>query len=362
MSTRRAGEHVGDQPCRSLQVGQVAGCTWRCRGGLDLALVARSFSSPRATSTPCRPPADPMAAASPMPEDASACPCRRHPAADAVGQAGYHRRPRASRGGGHRDRRGRHGLLVAGARRSCGHQGAVEAAGGTAHVHPCDLTDLEAIEQAGRRLLTSTPGRHPGEQRRPSIRRSLALSYDRFHDYQRTMQLNYFAPVRLMLGVLPGCGSAASASDQTFLGGRADQAPRFGPTSRRRRRWTPWPTRGSGDQGRQRPSPRCTCRWSARHDRADHALRQFPALTRSSSRRDHRGDHRPPRGQPRVRRFAFLADAITPRSWTACATALQDVKTRSGDRRPRHRPTRNSSAVEQHSWSHPRCTGEGTTR
>jgi NAD(P)-dependent dehydrogenase (short-subunit alcohol dehydrogenase family) len=37
-----------------------------------------------------------------------------------------------------------------------------------------------------------------------SIRRSLELSYDRMHDYQRTMQLNYFAPVRLMLELLPG--------------------------------------------------------------------------------------------------------------------------------------------------------------
>ncbi len=36
-----------------------------------------------------------------------------------------------------------------------------------------------------------------------SIRRSINRSYDRFHDYQRTMQLNYFAPVKLMLGLLP---------------------------------------------------------------------------------------------------------------------------------------------------------------
>ena len=36
-----------------------------------------------------------------------------------------------------------------------------------------------------------------------SIRRSVALSYDRFHDYERTMALNYFAPVRLILALLP---------------------------------------------------------------------------------------------------------------------------------------------------------------
>jgi short-subunit dehydrogenase len=36
-----------------------------------------------------------------------------------------------------------------------------------------------------------------------SIRRSVDRSYDRFHDYQRTMQLNYFGPVKLILDLLP---------------------------------------------------------------------------------------------------------------------------------------------------------------
>jgi short-subunit dehydrogenase len=43
-----------------------------------------------------------------------------------------------------------------------------------------------------------------------SIRRSIALSYDRFHDFERTMQLNYFAPVRLILKVLPSMREAKS--------------------------------------------------------------------------------------------------------------------------------------------------------
>jgi NAD(P)-dependent dehydrogenase (short-subunit alcohol dehydrogenase family) len=81
----------------------------------------------------------------------------------------------------------------------------IAGTGGTAHVHPCDLTDMEAIdslvadvlEQHGRvDVLVNNAGR--------SIRRSLALSYDRFHDFERTMTLNYFAPLRLMLGLLPG--------------------------------------------------------------------------------------------------------------------------------------------------------------
>ncbi len=36
-----------------------------------------------------------------------------------------------------------------------------------------------------------------------SIRRSVSRSYERFHDYQRTMQLNYFGPVKLILELLP---------------------------------------------------------------------------------------------------------------------------------------------------------------
>jgi NAD(P)-dependent dehydrogenase (short-subunit alcohol dehydrogenase family) len=36
-----------------------------------------------------------------------------------------------------------------------------------------------------------------------SIRRSVSRAYDRFHDYQRTMQLNYFGPVKLILKLLP---------------------------------------------------------------------------------------------------------------------------------------------------------------
>jgi len=37
-----------------------------------------------------------------------------------------------------------------------------------------------------------------------SMRRSLELSYDRFHDFERTMQLNYFGAIKLILGFLPG--------------------------------------------------------------------------------------------------------------------------------------------------------------
>ncbi|MGH2980868.1 MAG: SDR family NAD(P)-dependent oxidoreductase, partial [Solirubrobacterales bacterium] len=80
----------------------------------------------------------------------------------------------------------------------------IEEAGGTAFIHRCDLSDTddvermaaEALEQHGHvDVLVNNAGR--------SIRRSVALSYDRFHDYERTMQLNYFGPVKLILNLLP---------------------------------------------------------------------------------------------------------------------------------------------------------------
>jgi thioester reductase-like protein/short-subunit dehydrogenase involved in D-alanine esterification of teichoic acids len=80
----------------------------------------------------------------------------------------------------------------------------IEAAGGTAYAYGCDLTDLEAIDVLCEQLcaehqtidfVVNNAGR--------SIRRSLALSHDRFHDFERTMQLNYFGAIRLVMGVLP---------------------------------------------------------------------------------------------------------------------------------------------------------------
>ncbi len=80
----------------------------------------------------------------------------------------------------------------------------IEAAGGSAHVAPCDLSDFAAIEQLVEGLLADHPRidmlvNNAGR----SIRRSVALSYDRFHDYERTVHLNYLSPVKLMLALLP---------------------------------------------------------------------------------------------------------------------------------------------------------------
>jgi short-subunit dehydrogenase len=81
----------------------------------------------------------------------------------------------------------------------------IEGAGGTAAAHPANLSELEDVDrvvaeilaQHGRvDILVNNAGR--------SIRRSIGNSYDRFHDFQRTMQLNYFGALKLILGLLPG--------------------------------------------------------------------------------------------------------------------------------------------------------------
>ncbi len=81
---------------------------------------------------------------------------------------------------------------------------AIERDGGAGHAYPCDLTDGPAVDQ----LVATLTERHGAvdylvNNAGRSIRRSIALSYDRAHDVERTMAINYVAPVRLMLGLLP---------------------------------------------------------------------------------------------------------------------------------------------------------------
>lgn len=81
---------------------------------------------------------------------------------------------------------------------------AIEAHGGEATAYACDLTDLEAVDAlVARALAEHGPVDYLVNNAGRSIRRSLHLSYDRFHDVERTMAINYFAPVRLTLGLLP---------------------------------------------------------------------------------------------------------------------------------------------------------------
>ncbi|MEY2515035.1 MAG: hypothetical protein QOJ89_2393 [bacterium] len=80
----------------------------------------------------------------------------------------------------------------------------IEAAGGTAHVYSADLSDIDAIDDVVARMLADHPAidmlvNNAGR----SIRRSIALSEDRFHDFERTMQLNYFGAIKMIMALLP---------------------------------------------------------------------------------------------------------------------------------------------------------------
>ncbi len=87
----------------------------------------------------------------------------------------------------------------------------LEAKGGNVHAYQCDFADMEDCDRFVKTVLdnhghvdvlVNNAGR--------SIRRSLALSFDRFHDFERTMQLNYFGSVRLIMGFAPRCWSVVA--------------------------------------------------------------------------------------------------------------------------------------------------------
>lgn len=81
----------------------------------------------------------------------------------------------------------------------------ITEAGGTALSMPCDVSDMDAVDAlvadvekrlGGVDILINNAGR--------SIRRPLAESLERWHDVERTMVLNYYAPLRLIRGLAPG--------------------------------------------------------------------------------------------------------------------------------------------------------------
>ena len=80
----------------------------------------------------------------------------------------------------------------------------IAAAGGRGYTYSCDLSDMNAIDAVAKKILAdhgavdflvNNAGR--------SIRRAVINSIDRFHDFERTMQLNYFGAVRLILAFVP---------------------------------------------------------------------------------------------------------------------------------------------------------------
>ena len=77
----------------------------------------------------------------------------------------------------------------------------VTARGGTAIAMPTNLADMDAVDALVQAvgqvdILINNAGR--------SIRRPLIESLERWHDVERTMTLNYYAPLRLIRGLAPG--------------------------------------------------------------------------------------------------------------------------------------------------------------
>ena len=105
----------------------------------------------------------------------------------------------------------------------------IAARGGTAYAFACDVTDGPAVDALVARLLAEHGGvdllvNNAGR----SIRRSLEFSYDRMHDFERTMAVNYFAPVRLVLGLLPAMRAQRFGHVVNVLSwGVQVKAPRF---------------------------------------------------------------------------------------------------------------------------------------
>jgi NAD(P)-dependent dehydrogenase (short-subunit alcohol dehydrogenase family) len=105
----------------------------------------------------------------------------------------------------------------------------IKGQGGAAEFVSCDLSSIPdcdklvaaVLKKHGRiDYLVNNAGR--------SIRRGIASSYDRFHDFERTMQLNYFGSLRLIMGFMPtmvaqGGGHIINISSIGVL----TRAPRF---------------------------------------------------------------------------------------------------------------------------------------
>ena len=80
----------------------------------------------------------------------------------------------------------------------------IRSRGGTAYVYPANLADPAAVEELVRTVLAEHERvdvlvNNAGK----SIRRSIADTYQRFHDIERTNAVNYLGPAKLVLELLP---------------------------------------------------------------------------------------------------------------------------------------------------------------
>ncbi|MCC7041793.1 MAG: SDR family oxidoreductase [Burkholderiales bacterium] len=80
----------------------------------------------------------------------------------------------------------------------------IDAAGGACWMYTADVADMSSCDALVARVLKDHGTCHYlVNNAGRSIRRGVTNSFDRFHDFERTMQLNYFGALRLIMGFLP---------------------------------------------------------------------------------------------------------------------------------------------------------------
>jgi NAD(P)-dependent dehydrogenase (short-subunit alcohol dehydrogenase family) len=101
---------------------------------------------------------------------------------------------------------------------------------GSVHAYPADLSDPDSVDE----LVSEVLERHGHvdvivNNAGKSIRRSIELSYERFHDFRRTIDVNYLGPVKLLLAFLPSMRERGSGHivNVSTIGVRVPPAPRW---------------------------------------------------------------------------------------------------------------------------------------
>jgi NAD(P)-dependent dehydrogenase (short-subunit alcohol dehydrogenase family) len=95
--------------------------------------------------------------------------------------------------------------------------------------YSADIADMADCDRFVKQLITDHGGvdfliNNAGR----SIRRAIESSYDRFHDFERTMQLNYFGCLRVTMGFLPGMATKRKGHVVNISSiGVLTNAPRF---------------------------------------------------------------------------------------------------------------------------------------
>lgn len=113
----------------------------------------------------------------------------------------------------------------------CDLAASINAGGGRAVAYPTDLADESAVSTLAKRIterhgaldiVVSNAGK--------SLRRSLHHQYDRPHDFQRTIGVNYLGPVWLLLGLLPAMREAGRGHivNVSSVGVRVVPGPQWG--------------------------------------------------------------------------------------------------------------------------------------